>query len=495
MTDIIVTHSYQLDSDPKQKRLGQPFAPLGTLYAAAVLREREFSTGFYDSMFKFDPVQIIPLLQKEKPGILIIYEDGFSYLNKMCLSNMRQNALKLASLGHLYGAKVIVNSPDANDNILMYLDGQADFIILGEAEITLIELVGRIMEGQEGKFDDIPGIAFKKDGRLIMTKPRPILETLDDLPFPAWDLLDMEAYRKVWKSKNNSFTLNMVTTRGCPYNCIWCAKPIYGNHYNSRSPGNVVEEMLYLKNEYSPDQIWFADDIFGLKPGWMKEFSEKISLYKPDIPFSIQSRVDLLLGNDQVASLAKAGCKKIWLGIESGSQKILDTMQKGITVEQIHSLSPILRKAGIEQAFFLQLGFPGEEKKDIDETIQLVTELMPDDIGISVTYPLPGTRFYDSVKNTMKTKSNWDDSDELSMLFKSSFPAEYYRKLHRYIHKLFRFRQSLNYINEIFHDHAGITGHKLRRIVLFPWYLIACIVYKLKLNNKEKLRTKPIVHE
>ena len=492
MTDILVTHSYQLDSDPKQKRLGQPFAPLGTLYAAAVLREGGFSTGFYDSMFKKDPAQIIPLLEKEKPRILIIYEDGFSFLTKMCLANMRQVALKLAGLGHLYGAKVIINSPDANDNIINYLDGQADFIILGEAEITLKELVARLMEDKDGKFDDIPGLALKNDGKLIITKPRPILETLDDLPYPAWDLLDMEAYRKVWKSKNSSFTLNMVTTRGCPYNCIWCAKPIYGNHYNSRSPGKVVEEMLHLKKVYSPDQIWFADDIFGLKPGWTKEFSEQISLYKPDLPFSIQSRVDLLLGNDQIASLAKAGCKKIWLGIESGSQKILDTMQKGITVEQIRTVSPILRKAGIEQAFFLQLGFPGEEKKDIDETIQLVTELMPDDIGISVTYPLPGTRFYDSVKNTMKTKSNWDDSDELSMLFKSSFPAEYYKKLHRYIHKHFRFRQSLYYINEILHHHSYITGHKLRRIILLPWYLTLSITYKLQLIFKENVLRKSI---
>ncbi len=490
MTDILVTHSYQLDSDPKQKRLGQPFAPLGTLYAAAVLRVGGFSTGFYDSMFKKDTNQIIQLLQKENPRILVIYEDGFSYLTKMCLANMRKVALKLTSLGHKYGAKVIISSSDATDNILIYLDAQADFIIFGEAEITLKELVGRLMKDPEGKFDDIPGIAFKNNGKLIITKPRSIIETLDDLPFPAWDLLDMEAYRKVWKSKNSSFTLNMVTTRGCPYNCIWCAKPIYGNNYNSRSPGSVVEEMLYLKNMYSPDRIWFADDIFGLKPGWAKEFSEQIILHKVDVPFSIQSRVDLLLGNDQVTSLAKAGCKKIWLGIESGSRKILDAMQKGITVEQIHTVSPILRKAGIEQAFFLQLGFPGEEKKDIVETIQILTELMPDDIGISVTYPLPGTRFYDSVKETMKTKSNWDDSDELSMLFKSSFPADYYKILHRYIHKFFRFRQSLHYINELLHHHAGITSHKLRRIILLPWYFIVSLAYKLQLNFKENVIRK-----
>jgi len=283
-----------------------------------------------------------------------------------------------------------------------------------------------------------------------------------------------------------------VTTRGCPYNCIWCAKPIYGNHYNSRSPLNVVQEMVYLQNTFSPDQIWFADDIFGLKPAWTAAFAEQVRIHNLRMPFTIQSRVDLLLENDRIQSLKKAGCRKIWLGIESGSQKILDAMQKGITVEQIRTVSPVLRESGIGQAFFLQLGFPEEKKEDIRKTIDLLTDLMPDDVGISVTYPLPGTKFYDSVKKRMDIKSNWEDSDDLALLFKSTFTPGCYKLLHRYIHKHFRYKQSIFFLKKIFRNPAGINRVELRRIILLPWYLAFSLAYKIMLSIKENDGKNPL---
>jgi anaerobic magnesium-protoporphyrin IX monomethyl ester cyclase len=246
-----------------------------------------------------------------------------------------------------------------------------------------------------------------------------------------------------------------------------------------------VKEMVYLRDTISPDRIWFTDDIFGLKPTWVEEFARQIKLHNLDIPFTIQSRVDLLLENDQVRSLVKAGCRKIWLGIESGSQKILDTMHKGITVEQIRAVSPVIRKSGIEQAFFLQLGFPGETKEDIRETTDLITDLMPDDIGISITYPLPGTEFYDSVRKMMGDKSNWEDSDDLKLLFKSTFSADYYKILHRYIHKHFRYKQSIFFLKEIFRDPGVIDHTRIRRIILLPYYFVFSLVYKLFLSIKE----------
>jgi len=486
MAEIVLTHSYMLDFDPKQKRIGQPFAPLGTLYAASILKESGFSVYFHDPTLLKSPDQIIQVLQKEKPELLVIYDDGFSYLTKMCLENMRQIALRMNDLGHQFGARVIISSSDAGDNYSLYLEKKADFILLGEAENTLKEIARRILKEQGMQFDDIPGLAFIKDGNIVITDPRAIIDNPDDLPFPSWKLLDVEAYRRVWKLKNHFFSLNMVTTRGCPYNCIWCAKPIYGNHYNSRSPLNVVDEMIYIKEILSPDQIWFADDIFGLKPTWTEEFAVQVHKHNINIPFTIQSRVDLLLGNNQVNSLAKSGCRKIWLGIESGSQKILDAMKKGITLEQIRAVSPVIRKSGIEQAFFLQLGFPGETKEDIRKTIHLLTELMPDDIGISVTYPLPGTIFYDSVKKMIDSKTNWKDSDDLSLLFKSTYSPGFYKLLHRYIHKNYRFRQSIFYLREIIRNPAGIKPVQLRRIILFPHYLIWSLIYKLLLSIKEK---------
>ncbi len=244
MAEIVLTHSYMLDFDPKQKRIGQPYAPLGTLYAASILKENGFHVHFHDPMFRHSPDAIIPVLEAEKPDILVIYDDGFSYLTKMCLANMRKVAIRMAELGHQFGAKVIISSSDANDNYIHYLENNADFVILGEAEITLKELVDALINNTGKSFESIDGLAFNMDGKTRITGPREIIADPDGLPFPAWDLLDVEAYRRVWKSKNRSFTLNMVTTRGCPYGCIWCAKPIYGNHYNSRSPQNVVKEMV-----------------------------------------------------------------------------------------------------------------------------------------------------------------------------------------------------------------------------------------------------------
>lgn len=485
MAEIVLTHSYMLDFDPKQKRIGQPYAPLGTLYAAAILKKYGYPVYFHDPTFLHDPGAIEPVLEREKPSILVIYDDGFSYLSKMCLSNMRNIALRMQELGHRYGARVIISSSDASDNYTKYIQGEDDYVILGEAEITLKEIVDRLLKDKEGSYGDIKGLAFQKNGNIVLTRSRAILDNPDELPFPAWDLLDVEKYRKTWRSKNSYFTLNMVTTRGCPYNCIWCAKPIYGNHYNSRSPQNVVKEMTYLRDTLAPDRIWFADDIFGLKPKWIEEFAGLIRTNKLDMPFSIQSRVDLLLEDKQIPSLADSGCKKIWLGIESGSQQILDSMQKGITVEQIRTVSPMIRKAGIEQAFFLQLGFPGETEEDIRKTIDLLTDLMPDDIGISITYPLPGTKFYDSVKSRMNARSNWKDSDDLSLLFEGSFTPGYYKLLHRYIHKYFRFRQSIFYLKGIFHAGSGFTTGRFRRIFLLPYYLAFAVVYRLMLKSKE----------
>jgi anaerobic magnesium-protoporphyrin IX monomethyl ester cyclase len=485
MAEILVTHSYLLELDPKQKRIGQPLAPLGTLYAASVLRESGFAVSFYDPTFSDSPDRIIPELQKEKPALLVIYDDGFSYLSKMCLANMRDSAFRMIGLGHAYGAAVVVNSSDASDHYSPYLGRHADYVIRGEGEITLKELAGRILREPGRACDDIPGLAFKLNEQIRVTAPRPILENPDDLPFPAWDLLDAETYRRAWKSKNRYFSLNLVTTRGCPYNCIWCAKPIYGNQYKSRSPQNVVQEMIHVHHTLSPDLIWFADDIFGLKPGWIGEFENELARQKLKIPFIIQSRVDLLTGNNLVESLAQAGCRKIWLGIESGSQRILDAMHKGITLDQIRTASPLIRRSGIEQAFFLQLGFPGETTQDIRQTIRLLTDLMPEDVGISVTYPLPGTKFYDSVKEKLAGKSHWEDSDDLSLLFNSTFSPRYYKILHRYIHKHFRYRQSIFYLNHALTAPGGLNRSRLRRIVLLPYYLTLSLAYLVLLRMHE----------
>jgi radical SAM superfamily enzyme YgiQ (UPF0313 family) len=397
---------------------------------------------------------------------------------------MREAAFEMLGMAARRGIAVVVCSSDSTDQFALYLERGANVVILGEGELTLPELVASMLSEGEAGFSGIRGISFRENGVVKTNPKRPLIANPDELPFPAWDLLDVERYRQVWKRKNGYFAMNMVTTRGCPFQCIWCAKPIYGNHYHSRSPGNVAAEMKYLKEHFKPDALWFADDIFGLRPGWTEGFALEVNRCEAFIPYTIQTRADLLLEEQGVASLAASGCHKAWLGIESGSQKILDAMHKGITITQVRRASSLLRKAGISQAFFLQLGFPGEDAEDIRATTRLIEELLPDDIGISVTYPLPGTRFYEAVKKELKEKQHWRESDDLAMMFESPFSPRYYRLLHRYIHKRYRFRQTI----------AWMTGkvkatsliRTVRSILLSPYYLSSAMLYYFILKLEER---------
>ncbi|HSJ86367.1 MAG TPA: radical SAM protein, partial [Anaerolineales bacterium] len=278
-------------------------------------------------------------------------------------------------------------------------------------------------------------------GREHRNPRRPDIRELDALPFPAWDLVDVPRYQKLWRERHGYYSMNMVTTRGCPYHCNWCAKPIWGQRYNSRSPENVAAEIKWLKETYAPDHIWFADDILGLKPRWIERFADLLKETNAVIPFKCLQRADLI-NEKTAAALAKAGCSTVWLGAESGSQKILDAMDKGDSVADIYRAAKLLRGHGIAVGFFLQFGYPGETWDDVQKTLKMVRECSPDDIGISVSYPLPGTKFFERVKMELGDKQNWTDSRDLAMLYRGPFPTEFYRILHGRVHYEFRTRRA-----------------------------------------------------
>jgi len=273
MNKILFSHSYFLRLDPKQWKLGQPYPPLGTIYAAALMRENGYQVSLFDTMFVQDTDEAQLALDAGRPDFFVLYDDGFNYLTKMCLSNMREAAFRLITLAKKKGCIVIVSSSDSTDHYQEYLGQGADFVLLGEGEQTLLELVGAIRNGTHD-FLPIPGLAFLRGNEPVKTVGRKVMKELDELPLPAWDLVDMDIYRKTWLKNNGYFSLNVGTTRGCPFKCNWCAKPIYGNRYHARSPQNVVKELKELKEKYSFDHIWFCDDIFGLKPGWVNEFAD-----------------------------------------------------------------------------------------------------------------------------------------------------------------------------------------------------------------------------
>lgn len=482
---ILFSHSYFLRFDPKQWALGQPYAPLGTLYAAALMREKGNEVSFFDTMFSESPGKIIPKLDSTKPDLFIIYDDGFNYLTKMCLTNMRNAAFDMIRMAKERGCMVVISSSDSTDRYEQYLEAGADFVLSGEAEMTLAELVDNFDSANED-FSKINGLVYVDEGKVIVTAKRNVIKDLDSLPMPAWDLIDMEPYRKSWIKREGYFSMNMGTTRGCPFKCNWCAKPIYGNRYNTRSPRNVVDELLFLKDKFNFDHIWFCDDIFGLKPGWVNEFTALVEKEQLKFRFKIQSRADLLLQEDNIKALASAGCDNVWIGAESGSQKILDAMDKGITIAQIRQATKLLKNNGIKPSFFIQFGYPGETIEDIGKTISMINELLPFSIGISVSYPLPGTVFYERVKSELSGKSNWTDSDELALMFKNTYPPSFYKQLHRYVQKNYRKHLVLENIKNIVKKPGQLSFRTLRKAASAIYYIPAVYLAKMKLNALEK---------
>ncbi|HZY37691.1 MAG TPA: radical SAM protein [Mucilaginibacter sp.] len=485
MKSILFTHSYFLQFDPKQWQLGQPYPPLGTMYAAALMREQDFDVSLFDTMFSDDPEDVTEVITKTRPDFFVIYDDGFNYLTKMCLTNMREAAFSMCKIAKANGSVVIVSSSDATDHFAEYLEHGADFIIIGEAEQTLLELTVRINAGA-ADFSGVNGLAYVKDGKPVKTAVRPVMKDLDALPLPAWDLVDIDRYRQSWLKSAGYFSLNMSTTRGCPFKCNWCAKPIYGNRYNSRSPENVVEEIRMLKERYQIDHIWFCDDIFGLKPGWVEAFATLLREEGITIRFKIQSRADLLADERTVEALTMAGCENVWIGAESGSQKILDAMDKGITTGEIREATTLMKAHGIKPSFFIQFGYPGELKEDIQQTIAMINELLPYEIGISVSYPLPGTLFYDRVKADLQKKANWTDSDEMALMFHNTYAPSFYKQLHRYVHQNYRKHLAKSSFKKLVKNPLKVNAKSLRKALSVFYHAPVAFIEGVRLKKLEE---------
>jgi anaerobic magnesium-protoporphyrin IX monomethyl ester cyclase len=251
---------------------------------------------------------------------------------------------------------------------------------------------------------------------------------------PAWDLIDLERYRVMWQRAHDYFSLNMAASRGCSFRCNWCAKPIWGNQYLQREAHDVAAEMIDLRRRFRPDHIWFADDIFGFRPDWVTQFGDAMRAGGGTLPFTIQTRADLV-SVPMAAALKHAGCAEAWLGAESGSQRVLDAMNKGTTIQEILTARARLKAQGIRVGFFIQLGYLGEKLEDILATRALIDQAMPDDVGVSVSYPLPGTPFYNQVKRQLGPKTHWKESSDLEMMFHGTYVSDFYRTVRDLLHE------------------------------------------------------------
>jgi radical SAM superfamily enzyme YgiQ (UPF0313 family) len=425
----------------------------------------------FDAMLADSEADWAAAVDRARPDVAVLYEDSFNYLSKMCLLRMREAALKKIAAAVARGCPVAVSGSDATDHPDVYLHAGANAVILGEGEVTLSELVDALRG--ERPIASVHGIAYLENAHVTRTPARPFMRSLDDLPRPAWDLVDVDRYRRVWRAHHRYHAMNIATTRGCPFHCNWCAKPIYGQRYAVRAAPNVVDEIAWLKADFAPDQLSVVDDVFGLQPGWVDTFAEHIERSGARIPFKCLMRADQVNGSVATA-LRHAGCRMVWMGAESGSQTVLDAMDKGVTVAQIKDAVRHLHQTGIQVGMFLQFGYPGETWEDVEKTLALVRETGPDDIGVSVSYPLPGTKFHQRVRAELGAKQNWVDSDDLAMMYRATYPPQFYRVLHHVVHHEFRARQLARRLN---------GARDVRRVAAWAYHSLALPLASFELRR------------
>ena len=433
MAQVLLTHSYHLPFDSKQLRKMQPYLPLGTLYAATALREHGISVAAFDTMLEEPSAKFVSMLEAHRPRIVAVYEDDFNFLSKMCLTRMRDVAWEIARAARAIGAVTVVHGSDSTDNPGLFLENGFDYVLCGEAEETLLQLCRSILDAEQAPVLD--GLVRLDDQNLLVRSGQWLSKNpaWSALPLPARDLIDMEPYRKAWVKAHGYFSANMVSSRGCPFHCNWCAKPISGNKFHLRPAAAVAEEMRLLKMSAGVEHIWFGDDVFALDRHWVEQFAEEVAKKDAAVPFKIQSRADLM-SEATVRHLKTAGCAEVWMGVESGSQTVLDAMDKGLKLSSVRSARRLLKEAGIRACFFLQFGYPGESWAELQQTIALVRETRPNDIGISFSYPLPGTIFHERVQAQLGQKRNWTDSDDLCIMFKAAYKTDFYRAVRDALH-------------------------------------------------------------
>ncbi len=430
MCDIALSNSYFLSGDPVGQRQPYFYPPLGPMYVAAYLRRRPVGeVKLIDTTFLPDVNVYGDILRKHRPRIVGL---------QTIITN-RTIVRKMIALAKQTGASVVVGGPDASASPDYYLDHGADYAVVGEGEVTMAELVERLLSTKAKDLRDVPGLAFRASGVTIATPPRAQLADPDALPFPAYDLVDVDRYLDIWRRRNGHTSLHVLTSRGCPFTCTWCSRAVFGRSFRQRSVRNVIDEVRYLQERYAPDTLWFADDTFTLKRRWVEEWCEMTVRENVVIPFRCFTRADVI-DPALAAKLRIAGCRRVHMGVESGSQKVLDAMGKRTSPAVVRKAATCLREAGIAVNIFIMFGYPSEKLDDIIATEQLIADIRPDSIGFSIAYPVPGTEFHAQVKHRMVRNSDalWAKTKVgPQLMFRAEFPLVYYRLLIRLIQMRF----------------------------------------------------------
>ncbi|NMH86663.1 B12-binding domain-containing radical SAM protein [Flavivirga algicola] len=413
---LVLTHAYYLYEDPKEAYIMKPYAPLGLLYISSYLNEKYVENHVFDSTFYSQEEQLV-FIQNKRPKAVAIYTNLMTKINVIKLVKLLKNDSR-------YGfPKVILGGPDVTYNCKNYLNNGADFLVIGEGEQTTLELYRAIISNNN--YQNISGIAFLENDKVIKTAPRTKIKDLSELPLPNRSAIPVNKYLETWKTHHGKSSMTVSTQRGCPYTCKWCSTAVYGQSYRRRPANMVAAELRMLKDSYKPDSIWFVDDVFTVSHKWIKSFHEEVIKQNAIIPFECITRAERL--NSEILQLLKeAGCFRIWIGAESGSQKIIDAMDRRVDVNIVKEAIQKTNALGIETGTFIMIGYPGEDETDINQTIKYLKDANPTYFTITVAYPIKGTSLYNEIEDKIIAHPNWETSTDRDIDFSRTYSRKFY---------------------------------------------------------------------
>ncbi|MGE5412410.1 MAG: B12-binding domain-containing radical SAM protein [Clostridiales bacterium] len=419
MMKIVLTHGYFLEEDKKEKNIMRPYPPLGMLSISAYLEKHGIDNEVLDVTFSsFD--YMLSRLHEIRPDYIGIYVNLMTKLNViMIIKRIKEDQ-------ELKNSVIILGGPDVRHNATDYLKMGAHFLVMGEGEETLFDLITTIELNNCRKAEEVKGIAFLNDsGNLVLTPERTKLANISELPAPDRNKIDMFTYLNVWKKYHGFNAVSVSTMRGCPYSCKWCSRAVFGQSYRRRPPANVADELELINRNYNPDTIWFVDDVFTISRNWLGEFTEELERRKLKISYECITRADRL--NEQViAMLKKSGCFRVWIGSESGSQRIIDLMDRRVNVLQVRDMIKLAKQYGIEAGTFIMLGYPGETENDIEETIVHLKDALPDLCTFTVTYPIKGTELFSEVGDRLTGNYDFEIDTDRDRDFKRTYNSQFY---------------------------------------------------------------------
>jgi anaerobic magnesium-protoporphyrin IX monomethyl ester cyclase len=416
MGRILLTHGYFLSEDEKEQQIMKPYAPLGLLYLSGYLKSRGHGVEVYDSTFG-ERGELVSLLE-HGAGVIGIYTNLMT----------RPSVLRIMSAAKACGWQVVLGGPESANYAEEYLEAGADVIVIGEGELTLDELLLALPRAGTHALAHVRGIVFRDDsGAIVRTPERAKIADLDALPLPDRAAIDLARYVDVWRHHHGAGSVNLITARGCPYKCTWCSHAVYGYSHRRRSPAAVAQEVAGIVAAYRPDQLWYADDVFTISHPWLHSYAAELKARGLHLPFETITRADRLQSEAAAATLAELGCYRIWIGSESGSQRILDAMQRDVTVAEVHRAVELAQRHGIQVGMFLMWGYEGEELEDIAATVELVRATNPDIFLTTVSYPIKGTPYFTRVQERVRLSLDWAEASDRDYQIAGRHSRDYYR--------------------------------------------------------------------